>query len=261
MLSSLYRRRLLRLHKDRMVSFLIIGVQKSGTSALYQYLCKHPQICMGETKELHYFDNRRNFSDPGPDYGSYHRRFHPDRKTLICGEATPRYILLPEAMERIRNYNPDMRLIIILRNPVDRAFSHWQNNRQKGREDLSFEQAIDSEPERLGDRSPRTLASVGYLERGKYTEQIKRAFNLFTRDQCLILSAEDLNSNHMALLQRVALFLGLSPFPLVEAKQIHVGKYSDRMDQATRQKLLEHFSNEFDELEQLLGWDLSGWRQ
>ena len=124
------------------IDFIIAGTQKGGTTALYEYFRLHQNICMADKKELHFFDEDRYFEKKNPNYSKYHRYFSPNEHSQIIGEATPIYMYWNKSIERIHVYNPKIKLIIILRNPIDRAFSHWNMERDKGRESRTFLKAI-----------------------------------------------------------------------------------------------------------------------
>ena len=129
--------------KGRKVDFIIAGVQKSGTTALFSYLCEHNEICMSDKKEIHFFDRRRYFI-LFPNYLFYHSNFSNFKSQKLIGEATPIYIYWKKAIERLVRYNPNIKLIIVLRNPITRAYSHWNmmRNRNFNKENLSFVDAI-----------------------------------------------------------------------------------------------------------------------
>ncbi|WP_287276577.1 MULTISPECIES: sulfotransferase domain-containing protein [unclassified Okeania] len=136
-------------------SFIIIGAQKRGTTSLYNYMIEHPQILPASKKELHFFNwvskpgNRKK--PEGVDWYLSQFPTIPDGKNLITGEATPDYLVDPHTPQRMFNLVPDVKLIVLLRNPIDRAVSHYHHNRgiSKKREPLPFRQAIEKEPERL----------------------------------------------------------------------------------------------------------------
>ena len=113
------------LGERRRIDFLIAGTQKGGTTALDAYLRNHPEICMASVKEAHFFDNERYFQPKQSNYHEYHSLFKPQRSHRILGEATPIYMYWKSAPARIRQYNSRMKIIIILRNPIERAYSHW----------------------------------------------------------------------------------------------------------------------------------------
>ena len=134
---------------DHKVDFIIAGTQKGGTSALDAYLRLDPQICLPhKVKEVHFFEADPLFDTGEPDYRLYHAFFKPRSWHRLVGEATPGYMYCEDVPRRIHAYNPDMKIILSLRNPIDRAFSHWNMNKKRGFEPLSFGDAIRGEEER-----------------------------------------------------------------------------------------------------------------
>src|SRR5579871_6109810 len=161
------------------VSYVIVGTQKGGTSSLQFLLSKHPDICAAVIKETHFFDNDPSFQSDAPDYNRYHNLFRHYRGETALGEATPIYMYAPYVADRLKEYNPDIKVIAVLRNPVERAYSHYQMMWRRGLDTLSFPDAIRLEPWRMeesgadyGPRSPRALHS--YVSRGFYSTQIER---------------------------------------------------------------------------------------
>src|SRR5580765_8161584 len=121
------------------VGFVIAGTQKGGTTALASYLYEHPEICVAGAKEVHFFDTDSLFrAGTVPDYAAYHARFHPAGRERILGDATPIYMYWEPAPQRIWQYNPAMKLIVILRDPAARAFSHWNMQRTKNLDPRPF---------------------------------------------------------------------------------------------------------------------------
>ncbi len=125
-------------------AFVIVGAQRGGTTSLYRYLAAHPGVLPASRKELHYFTNRH---DRGPDW--YRSQFPPTPPGTITGESTPYYLFHPHAPRRLHAFAPDVKLIVLLRNPVDRAYSHYQLQVRRRHETLPFEEAIAREEERL----------------------------------------------------------------------------------------------------------------
>lgn len=123
------------------VNFIIAGTQKGGTTALSAFLNQHPQISFAQVKEVHFFDTDYLFKAPPPPYHIYHRHFK-NKSGCIFGEATPIYMYWNPAIKRIKDYNPDMKLIFILRNPIERAYSHYIMEYKRDAETLSFSEAI-----------------------------------------------------------------------------------------------------------------------
>src|SRR3954470_7937054 len=150
------------------VNFVIGGTQKGGTSALNRFLRQHPEICMpDERKELHYFDREEEFRGR-PNYKHYHANFKPQRGQRVLGEATPIYMYWEPAPRRIWSYNPQMKWILLLRDPAERAFSHWHMARARDEETLPFAQAIAQEPERCREALPLQHRVYSYIDRGFY---------------------------------------------------------------------------------------------
>ena len=185
-------------------NFVIIGAMKSATTSLAHYLAAHPDVFMAPGKEVHYFD--RNF-DEGLE--SYRKQFAGATVELTRGEATPDYMYWHEVPPRMAEVIPEARLIAILRNPVDRAYSHFWHERARGRETLEFAEAIAAEPERLatGDRQERTCHS--YLDRGRYLRQLLRVCEHYPRENLLVILTEDLHEARTATFQRVCRFLNV----------------------------------------------------
>lgn len=191
------------------MEFLIGGVQKGGTTALYEYLKRYLPVSLSETKEAHFFDDETVCWD-APDYQRYHDLFEPgDGRPR--GEATPIYLYWPQSLERIAAYNPDMRLIFIFRDPVERAWSHWRMERARDYDSAPFSWAIRQGRERLASdlAAPGHHRVFSYVERGFYGAQLERALSLFPISQMLLLTSDDLKKDPAAVLTRVAAHLGV----------------------------------------------------
>ncbi|MDB5452295.1 MAG: sulfotransferase, partial [Caulobacteraceae bacterium] len=160
-----------------LVNFIIAGAQKGGTTALFDYLTEEPDIALSRVKETHFFDDdSRDWEKP--DYGDYHAQFDPGGRAA-CGEATPIYIYWPNCLERIAAYNPAMRLILVLRDPVERAWSHWRMEYARGAETQSFAWCVRQGRRRLFDAEPWGVhREFSYVERGFYGEQVERLLAL-----------------------------------------------------------------------------------
>ena len=213
-----------------LVTFLIAGVQKGGTTALYDYLADYPDVALSRVKEVHFFDDEtRDWARP--DYGAYHAQFDPPAGRP-CGEATPIYLYWPRSLERIFAYNPAMRLILTLRDPIERAWSHWRMEYARGAEREPFAWCIRQGRRRLFDAEPPVAPwghhrEFSYVERGFYAEQLARLFAIFPRDQALVLRAEDLRGDPAATLAAVRRFIGLGEAPQPPAREVHVGRDID----------------------------------
>ena len=201
-------------------TFFLLGAPKAGTTALYAMLKQHPDVFLPARKEPHYFayrDHPLEFGGPADvrimrhmviqDEGSYRSQYcgRPERAT---GDASAMQLYVPGTSERIRAAVPDARLIAILRDPVQRAFSSWLHLVRDDRETLSFEDALDAEDERI---AAGWIPLWHYRRASRYAEQLERWFDVFPVDQILILFHDELRSNSAAVLGRTFTFLGVDP--------------------------------------------------
>jgi hypothetical protein len=242
----------------RKVDFVVAGTQKGGTSALDHYLRLHPEICMAKQKEVHFFDSEAHFAG-APDYSIYHAFFACRSPQAVIGEVTPIYMYWYNAPRRMWEYNPSMRIILVLRNPIDRAFSHWNMQRDRHWDEADFMHAVNREAERCREALPFQHRRYSYTDRGFYSEQIRRLWHYFPQQQTLILKNEALREDPDQALQMVADFLGVRPFGEVEKKAIHSRPYSRKMTEEERSYLRNLYAIEISNLESLLGWDCADW--
>ena len=206
-------------------------------------------------KELHFFDREADDTD----YKKYHANFKPKPKQRVIGEASPIYMYWETAPYRIWKYNPKMKWILALRNPVERAFSAWNMETKRGKEKLSFTEAIKKEPERCREALPLQHRVYSYVDRGFYAHQVRRLFNIFGKENVLVLLSEELRNEHQKTLGRVFKFLGVDSSFVPPEARVFEQEYSDRIDDQLRSRLIETFYSDIKELEQLLGRDLSSW--
>jgi hypothetical protein len=213
------------------VEFLIAGAQKAGTTALFDYLNGHPDLLLPAIKEAHFFDDERQ-DWSAPDYRAYHAHFHPpaDGRQRTWGEATPIYVYWPNCLERIAAYNLAMKLIVLLRDPVERAWSHWKMEYARGAETHPFAWCIREGRERVarGDpTAPGHHREYSYVERGFYGSQARRLLSIFPRNQLLFLRAEDLRAAPERILGTVCDFLNAPRLESVERRNSHASKEMD----------------------------------
>jgi hypothetical protein len=238
-------------------SFLIIGAQRGGTTSLFEYLCQHPGVCRPIEKELQFFTYRFG---RGVDWYRSHFPTQAAAAGRLAFEATPYYLFHPEAPGRAASVLPEARLVALLRNPVDRAYSHHRHNVLRGTEKLSFEQALDAESERLqqSSRNGEDTSSQkrhSYVARGHYAEQLARWLEVYPREQLLVLFSEDLYRNTDETYGRVLRFLDLSPHRLPEY-EVHTrgaGRSGPPLSTSTRARLEEVFAASNARLADLLG--------
>ena len=220
------------------------------------FLRQHPEICMPETTEkLHFFDR----AEENRDYKKYHAKFRPKRQHHVIGETSPIYMYWETAPYRIWSYNPEMKWILILRNPVERAFSAWNMERKRSAEKLSFAEAVEKEPERCREALPLQHRVYSYVDRGYYAHQLRRLFNIFGTEKCLVLLNEELRNDHQATLRRTFEFLGVDPSFVPPEASVFEQEYSEEIDNNLRTRLINVFRFEIEEVERLLQRDLSSW--
>jgi hypothetical protein len=243
------------------VDFLVAGTQKAGTSALDAYLREHPEICMARRKEAHFFDNDELFGQPDMDYTEYHNLFSPQPPQRVLGESTPIYMYWRDAPKRIWQYNPAMKLIVVLRNPITRAFSHWNMERHRRTESLPFHEALQREPERRRDALPYQDRVFSYIDRGFYSAQLQRLWVHFHRSQTLVLRQEDLRTQPGETLNAVCRFLGVGRMERVGPRTVHSLPYPSAMSTEEWTCLKSIFEHDIRALERLFGWEGGDWLQ
>jgi Sulfotransferase family len=191
-----------------MPNFLIIGAMKSGTTALYYYLEQHPEIYMSPVKEPNFFSSQEqeNAVDTVTDIGTYQNLFNGASGKKAIGEASHSYLYEPRAAAEIRRYLPEARLIAILRNPIDRAYSHFLHMVRSGTEPINdFSQALQENGRVVGIHEGRIFQD--YIGRGLYYDQLQRYFGLFPREQVRVYLYEDLSGAPISTVQDAFRFL------------------------------------------------------
>ncbi|MGV7223245.1 MAG: sulfotransferase domain-containing protein [Nitrospinales bacterium] len=253
--------------------FLIIGAMKCGTTSLYHYLIQHPDIYPAYFKEIHFFDNHYHegfkwYRSRFPTLFYKHYTIQVRRRNFITGEASPYYMFHPHVPKRVHYAIPGVKLIMILRNPVDRAYSHYHHWVREGIETLSFEDSIKAESERLAGEFEKMLEDeyyfsynygyYSYLSRGIYVDQIESWTSLFDRKQILILNSEEFYADPQRILSRAFEFLKIPACSLIDFKGKNIGSYPE-MPGIIRRDLIDYFAPQNKRLYELLGtkfdWD------
>ncbi|REE96159.1 sulfotransferase [Thermomonospora umbrina] len=257
--------------------FLIIGAKRAGTTSLWNYLLQSPLV-------MPMYPASRGIKSPGYFYVNHHRgddwyRSHfateqeLDRLEAalghrpVTGEACPYYMYYEPTVERVRALLPDVKIIVSLRDPVRRAYSHYWERVGAGTEHLGFEEALAAEPERLRGEREKMAADPGYYsrahdfftyrDRGIYAPQLEPWLEAFPRERFLIVAAEDMYRDEQAAMDRVTAFLGLPPHPLRVARR-HNHLPAPPMNADTRDELVEFYRPHNRRLHTLLGTDF-GW--
>ena len=216
------------------VDFVIAGAQKSGTTALAHFLSQHPDIAMAKA-EGHVFDAPEYSPDwtPAEIDQHYRHRFGPGDGESLRGESTPVYLFLPDVPGELARYNPELKIIVALRDPVQRAVSHHAMERARGKERLPLWLALLAEPFRLRRcRDPRGRESAvrrhSYRSRGLYSRQLRTLYGAFPRNRVLVLRTEDLLTRHDATLERTFAFLGVRDDVRIPQEIVFAGERDTR---------------------------------
>lgn len=253
--------------------YLIVGAQRAGTTSLHHYLTQSPAVVPARlTKGVHWFDVNADRS------AGWYRAHFPLRATLaargrragtdraVTGEGSPYYLFHPAVPRRIAAELPTTKLLVVLRDPVQRAWSQYHHEVGKGFETLGFEDALDREEDRLAGEEERLLADPGYhslshqhhsyVARGHYAEQLERLFAAVGRDRVLVLESGDLRRARQQAVDHVADFLGIPRWTLTDDTTHNARRY-DRMPGHLRDRLARHFAGPNERLFRLLGrrWD------
>ncbi|HEY3248785.1 MAG TPA: sulfotransferase domain-containing protein [bacterium] len=255
--------------------FLILGAQRAGTATLYYTLCRHPSVLPARRKEIHFFDVRhrrglrwyRGHFPTAAQMQSVRRA----TGTALTGEASPYYLFHPAVPARVQTVLPDVRLVALLRDPVDRAYSHYQWEVGKGREHLTFEEALAAEPARLAGEEQHLLKDddyvsdthrhQSYLARGLYLQQLENWWRQVPRGRLLVIESEEFFSTPGAVLERVEQFLGLPPWHPVDGfVRRNAGHYAG-LDTGLRRRLEDYFAPHTAALETALGMRFSWGRR
>lgn len=242
-------------------ALLIVGAQRSGTTSLYNYLAAHPSTSTPIAKELQFFSDNFGRGE------RWYRAHFSMRAKAVPFEATPYYLFHPLAAERAARVVPDARILAVLRNPVDRAYSHYRHSLQRGHERLGFSDALDAEPARLageierivGDPEYRSVAHrvFSYVSRGRYFDQVAAWIDRFSADAVLVLRSEDLYLDPASTYERAVRFIGLRPGGRPEFRVHAAAPPGEDMPGDVRARLVDEFRADNVRLEALLGREMN----
>jgi len=253
-------------------NFIIVGAMKAGTTSLSSYLSKHPQVIPSITKEIHFFDGGKN---PQVDIfakGEKWYRAHFPKKNEIkfntkVFEATPAYLFNPDSPKRILKTIPNVKIIILLRNPTERAISHYLHGARRNWDPLPCYKALQAEEERLKpiiaaqDYKSRAFIEYSYKSRGLYLEQIKRYLEYFPREQMLILNSNDLFTQTENALKRVFDFVEIdSTFKVEDLTIPNSAPNKKKFEPAVYDYLNDYFKPHNEALFEFMGEDY-GWNR
>ncbi len=248
--------------------FIIIGTARSGTTSLYYNICQHPCVLPASYDELGFFDSNFHLGL------NWYRSLFPtlfskwivkyNKKFAITGEDTPFYIWSPTVAKRILKILPNVKLIVLFRNPIDRAYSNYHLGVRAGSENLSFEDAIQVELNRLNNKIEsenkleRYTTPRSYIAKGFYADQLKIWLELFNNDQLLIICTEDFESKPQKTLDKIYDFLQIPKNPIINPEKHKVASYP-KMKSETRKFLVDFYKKPNAELYGMIGqefdWD------
>ena len=247
--------------------FLLVGAQKAGTTSLFSYLAQHPSVLQPAAKEIFFFDRRYA---RGPNW---YRCWFPTRRALgrvrertgaaLTGEASTSYLDHPAVPARVAETLPEVRVVAVLRDPAERAVSHYFHNRRKGREPLNLLDAFRAETDRLAGERERATADPGYdshalmhfsyLSRGHYAEHLERWRRHVPPGRLLVLRADDLFADPEPTFARTLDFLGLAPWRPESFRVHNAGADRPALPEEVRRFLAQHFAPHNARLGAILG--------
>jgi hypothetical protein len=234
------------------LNFICIGVQKGGTTSLINYMNQHPEIYMCKT-ELHYFDS--------PEFKTLQKlKISTDK--LIVGEKTPSYNYLFYALRNIHTYNPNMKLILLLREPISRAYSNYNMNlnfKHKSLSDVTDEEIMaDFEADEHIMLHNISCNGNYYIARGKYDEILEYIYSLFPRENVYVGISEQFKNNKQKY-NEIFQFLGCSTIEL-ESKDEHIRSYTREIPECLKEKLLHIYRPHVERLYSILGYRVDEWK-
>ena len=247
--------------------FFVVGVVRSGTTSLYYYLDQHPCVMKSAYDELGFFDS--NFDLGWNWYKSLFPTIMQKKKIekrngkFLTFDDTPFYVYNSTAVKRIKRNFPDAKIIVIFRNPIDRAYSNYFLGVNGGKEKRKFDDLIEEEMILINRRNKQVLfdetLSETYLGRGLYAEQLKVWFSEFPKDSVKIIKSEEFAENTQDIMKDLFQFLDLPEYKISNIEKKNVTKYPP-MKKETREKLEEFFRSHNKELYNMLGKDY-GWEK
>jgi len=251
---------------------IIAGTQAGGTTSLFTYLGYHPLVMRSKVREVHYFDYRFDLGDdwyraffPLASYASLVGRMRGGR--VQTGESTPAYMFYPQAVRRMAQTLPNAKVIVLLRDPVMRAFSQYHKMVRKGQTDESFEAIADFDRQRALHDDWRKMAEdesfnnwrvmqMDLLTRGHYGDQVATLLEHYPPEQLMVIQSEAMFADPHSVYRHVLDFLGLPAFEPSEMKPFNVGKHERRVSEATEAALREYFAPHDAGLAEVLGVEM-----
>jgi len=236
----------------RKTDFIIAGAEFSGAEKLAEILREHPEIGIAQTD---FFAQRTHFRRGKPNYSIFHSHFGKISSRKSIGELAPSYLYWPTILQRLHDYNPDLKIIAVFCNPILRTHRHWSAARLAGTEDFSLTDALNAELFRGRERKPNSNGGA-YLYRGFYAEQLERLWQFFPKTQTLVLRENEWHS--LQSLKSVCRFLGVGEFQQLPSKENSSEKL-EPINADERQFLKSMFAPEIKKMESLFDWDCGDW--
>ena len=243
-----------------MIDYLFIGAQKTGSGSFKGYMNQHPDIYCYK-KEIHYFDIKYNEKD----FNWYEKHFKT--KKNIVGEKSPSYLLDKRAINRIYNYNPNIKLIIFLREPIQRAYSHfnmkYSTNKIRGNINKIFNKDINKQKDIPLDKYIENISqkSTAFVHRGFYYEQIKYIYSLFPKENVLILISDENKKDILKCYNQIFTFLGVKKLSNIKKINGNVRTYPEELDMNNKKLLYKIYKPHNEKLYNLLGRKVDLWEE
>ncbi len=243
------------LNKKQKAAFILAGARRCANQSMYHMLSQHPMIQVLSDDDSGYFSTDENFDHGNPKSCHYDNLYSDSITDLIKGEVSATYLSSHQAIARIHRYNPNIKLIVILRNPAERTYSHWQKSKHLGVEKRSFAHALDEE---ASSRTDELTRQSSYLSESLYSDYIETLLQYFSPHQLLFLKAEDLRDDTEVTMYQVFQFLDV-PFLYTDTSAQEVGHYTESISGQTYNDLIQFFAKDISKTETLLGWNCSDW--
>ena len=246
--------------KPQQISFIVMGAQRSGHASIQHALSQHPQLKLVAQEQQGYFADDAIFAIGKPCSSSYEEICRTTTSEQICGEVSNAYFHHPEAIARINRYNPSIKLVVILRNPADRAYSHLQHVVNRGRKEPSLSISLNEDLFSSTSSTHQSTRDSEYISKSKYSEQISYLRQYFDPHQLLFIKSEDLRDDTEVMLYQIFQFLNV-PYLDVDTSAQNLGNYEQSIPTDCYNRIINTVKGDINETEQLLGWDCRDWKQ
>jgi len=247
--------------KPQNISFIVAGARRSGHASIRHALSQHPRLQLIEDRHQGYFAKDDLYERGNPLIPYDDQLYASDTPLLVTGEVTNAYLHHPTAISRIYRYNPSIKMIVILRNPAERTYSHWQEATNQGLENRSWEQAINDELE-SSDNSILYQSTLkgSYLCSSRYGNQIQHLLQYLNPHQLLFIKSEDLRDDIEVMLYQIFQFLHV-PYLDVDTSAQNLGDYHSSLNAESYNEIISAVQDDIELTEAMLGWNCDDWKQ